>query len=361
MLGLILLASVAPANDPDALRALAGVFEENRARFDKGIIYFEYIDGFSAAPDEAARGVITGSYRAEGSYCFEGDNLSYSCLFPAEAMVAATRKAPGGATSNRLKCVRLLTDGKLTLSEKIAVGPDGKLARGTIIAPGTEEFCKLAEVPLNLGLPDGARNDLARVARMILDRTSGMSLEEVEDGVMVEGVRTIRLEMKSPGGTRQVWVDPERGAIPIRTHDELTGGGTYDLHHGDIRLVPGRGWFPFEWTLFLPGGRAKRVLVTKADFGLVPRDAFRMEFPEPIPMLNLAESVTYRPRKVWDLARLPHATSPDASRVAAAVPEPVMPGEREPRPPYYTLGAVGLSVAVVIAGAYRWRKKASPT
>ena len=160
-----------------------------------------------------------------------------------------------------------------------------------------------------------------------------------------------------PGGKRIMWVDPEHGAITVRVHDEMPGGSTYDLHYGDIRMVAGRGWLPYECTEYLPGGRVLRAVVTKVDFGKIPDDTFRIEFPEPIAMVNLDKGRSYRPRKIWDLSRLPTENSVETAplKTSLSVPDPVMPGERESHTLLFTFIALGLWAIVGLVG-FLWRR-----
>jgi hypothetical protein len=216
-------------------------------------------------------------------------------------------------------------------------------------------------VPLGLGFPESARDDISRTARLIQDGSGGLTLVAVRDEENLDGVKVVRIEVKGPGGNRVMWVDPESGAIPVRVHDEMPGGGTYDLRYGDIRMVAGRGWLPYERTEYLPGGRVFRTVVTKIDLGVVPDDTFRMEFPKPIGLVDIEKGLSYRPQKVWELSRLPTANSVGATPLATTlgVPDPMMPGESESHTFLFTFIAVGVSVAVG-AVAFLWRRATRP-
>lgn len=348
--------AIARVDDRAALGALADLYEENWAKFDAGRVWFEYTDAYAKTLDEAIKGNLTGAYKAEGFYAFKGRDAAYGRLFADEALVATSTKISENQVAHRFESIRSLTDGKVTLSDFISGNPGGRTFRSTIIDPGVDGFFKSVAVPLCPKSPAGARDDLTRTARLIRDGASGMELVSIKDEV-VEGVKAVRIEIKAPGGTRVMWVDPERAAIPIRLHDEMLSGGTNDLHHGDIRHVPGRGWLPFERT-YLTGGRVFRTVLTKVDFESVPDDAFRLEFPEPVAVVDMAKNLSYRPQKVWDLAHLPASNSPGTVRLqpSFAAIEPAMPGERETGPPYFAIASIGVAAVVMVAGLWKWRR-----
>ncbi len=362
----IYLATVISLSSPgdaiETLRALTSVYDENRAKFDGGSMTFDYLDGHADSLEDAIAGRLDHFERAEGTYAFDKNNAIYTCLFTPEAMAATSSPVAGGRMSGTLDCRRVLTDRRLTLVDSLNWGPQGTVLRGNIIAAGTWEFYSHVEIPLCIGFPDEHRTDFSQVSRFILDKTNGYGLEEVGDGGLVEGVKTIRLVVSSLGGRRIIWIDPTRGAIPIRSHDDVKGGSTFDLHLGDIRAIPGRGWFPHELTIYLRGGRTKRLLIKSTAFGPVDSNRFRLEFPEPIVMLNAATNLAYPARKVWDLRQLPSASSPGTTRVAGTpTAEPQMEKERDPDPPYFTIAAVSVVILALVVFVLLRKRAHVPT
>lgn len=350
--------------DLKTLNALGARYQENWSKFDKGRIWFKFTDAYAKNADDAAKGVVTNDYKAEGFYAFQGKNALYLQVFSNEAMLATSVKISETPTetqtSTRLSSERALTDGKATLKDHLSGDPGGKVSYGTIIMPGTEEFYQGIDVPLELAFPDKARDDPSRSARLIQDGSTQLSLETIQNDATLDGVKVVRIETKGTGGKRVMWVDPERGAIPIHVHDDMPDGSTYDLHYGDIRMVPGHGWLPYERTTFVAGGRTFRSVVTKVDFGNVPSETFRLEYPEPTSMVDLARNLTYKPQKVWDLSRLPAANSKNAAPLGASVgtPDPVMPEESEPPRFPYTFIALGLAaVVVVVVVGLVWKRR----
>ena len=59
------------SDDREALSALAGLYDENRSKFDKGRIWFDFIDAYATSVDEAAKGIVSVAHRADGFYAFQ--------------------------------------------------------------------------------------------------------------------------------------------------------------------------------------------------------------------------------------------------------------------------------------------------
>ena len=208
--------AASPSNDDvDVLRALTGVHESNRAKFAKVSIAFEYLDGYSGSLEEAIAGKIVG-VSTSGVYACDGDDAVYTCVFPdADVLARSTRLAENKA-STTINSVHVLTNGRYTLSDRTLGDDRGGTSHAMIILPGAASFYANAEVPLNVGFPTEARSDLTYFTAAVLEKTHNMGLVRVEDGVQMDGRSTIRIEVKSPLGTRVMWVDPERGGIVLR-------------------------------------------------------------------------------------------------------------------------------------------------
>jgi hypothetical protein len=348
---------VCPAFDRDVLRAVADAYDENRAKFSTGNADFEYADGFSDSLADAENAELRDQYIAHGRYCFDANNhVLFEKRYPLEAMIAATNWSADDRASSRLDSQRLVTNGKLTFHEVITPSRDKKEYNyGHIIKPGTKNFFRLADFPLGLACPEESRVDLARHLRMILNGDSGAAVDSIDQDAVLDGVKVVRLSLRFPNGTVQYWVDLERGAIPLRRHDEIKGGSTYDVVHGDLKLIKGHGWLPFKKVVYLKGGRTKRLVVTSADFDVPPgRELFRIEIENERSIANLGEGVSYSRRKVFDLDNLPASSGSNAKPLAkpnakdsAGTP---LPGELEPRPPYFTI--IGVLVGLAIGSLF---------
>jgi hypothetical protein len=341
----------------DVLKAVSGIYDENKAKFLNCAITFEFVDAYAVSFEEAARGVLTDVQRTDGKFAIRGQQIAYECVFSDDSMRAAAVQVADGRTATRLNSFRAVTNGKLTITDRILVGSEGKLQRGTHIDSERGEFFTLVQIPLSLGVPDNYREDLSRVFGMIVERAAGMQLKRIDEGVEISGVKTIRVELSTARGKRVVWVDPERGGIPLLTHDEMSDGTSYRLQYGDVRLVPDHGWLPFDTITYLPGGRVKRLRVKTLDFGKLADETFRLAFPAPVAMINLASNVSYRPQKAWDLSSLPSATSENVTPLATVpATDPEFPTSRGTGLPYFQIAILVISI-IGIAGFLWWRKR----
>ena len=218
------------------------------------------------------------------------------------------------------------------------------------IIPGSETFQRELICPLNVGSPTPGSYDLGDILQRARTPSEGLTLAVVE-GTEYEGRDVMHLAITSGAARRDYWVDLERGAVPLRI--ESSEGGTVErlVVYEDLRQVGGRGWLPHRQTIyFSESGLTKQLTVSKSNFDSpVDHSAFRMEFPEPMAIINTAVMTRYAPQKVWDLSNLPSPSSPKSRRIVLSEPGPpaaTMAGERSPWPvwamPVILLGAVAL-------------------
>lgn len=339
------------------LRAVVDAHDENRAKFPFGSVRLEYWDGYAAGVDEAVKGNLKDAYSGSGEYLFNGTDALCSKLFPKEALAATTQSLGAGQLSSRLDSFRLLTNGKLTFTERIAYAGKGGISLGHIITSGPNDFFKFVEFPLSLGFPEDQRQDLGYWARIVLNGRPKFGIAAIEERAMMDGVPTVRIALTLPNGVRTYWVDIERGAIPLRIEDEVNGGNHFYWSCGDIRHVDGRGWLPFTMTTLREGGRTRRLIIKEASFDSPPpAAAFRIELDQPTKVANTAEGRSYTERRHIDLNDLPKPTSRESiplGRGPVAGPPSSFPDRRSPRPPYYTMAALAVVIAVVVV---LWRR-----
>ena len=341
-----------PGDRGELLRSIAGAYEENRAKFPHGIVRYETLDGFADSTSKAREGSLREVATAPCEYTFDGKHALGSRLFPAEDM-AGTTTVVGNRSWSRLNSFRAVTNGALTLLEQVSSVPGPqRTCRGAVIVAGDSTCYRSIELfPLDLGFSEGARHDLGGFLRMVLDKAEGTAIEAIDMDARLDDIRVAKLTLKGRNGTGTYWLDLERGAIPLYWRDDV-GGALTECFLDDVRAVPGHGWLPFRATVCMSGGRVKHVALRDVDFDRKPaRTAFRLGFPEPIPMANMASGRAYKPRRVWDLDDLPAANSAAAQPIALPSPgafQPDLPGEREaPGPPYSTYAAVAASILIV--------------
>ena len=117
---------------------------------------------------------------------------------------------------------------------------------------------------------------------------------------------------------------------------------------------------PFRYTILM-GSVPKDLVVQKADFDTRPaHSVFRLEFPEPIKIVDVGRKLVYQPQKVWDLSDLPGRTSPNAKPID--IPDtftaaPQHPGELQPKSRWVT-GLIVVGVVLLGLGAIVvWRRR----
>jgi hypothetical protein len=358
--------------DVEMLRAVRTAYTANRNALAHGVIRFRFIvTDTTQRPDRRERGAAAGYYSGKGLYVYDGSNARYECLFPPEEEVAARTQVGDRSFSTPLNSFRALTDGKLTLWDQVGVAPGGKTAvHSAQIDPGTQQFYQyfnFTPFPLQLGNPrPQPLTQLDRAIDNALNPATGWKVSSVDDRATIGETTVLHLAFSVPRPMPDVsfWVDLERGAVPrqIRLADEVAGETV--KQYSDLRSVAGKAWLPFRQT----GERGKTVttelVIDEADFDAVPsRSLFRLEFPEPPrPMVNSATGQRYAPQKVWDLSRLPSASTPigvDMSRLPPAAP--TMPGPREPKAWWPALAVVvGVVLFAATVGVWlRLRKRGS--
>jgi hypothetical protein len=217
-------------------------------------------------------------------------------------------------------------------------------------------------------MPPDLSQDLTRAAAGRPDWV----LSAVEEDAEINGARVVKLTFTvNMDKRRQYWVDLERGAVPLRILDSNNGPGLPAIlfHFADVRSV-GQGWLPFHMILVIinklspdegaEGIHFREKVITEADFEHRPkRKMFQMEFPEPVPLINVTSKVRHEPRRVWDLAAISPAAARRAKPLDMAGPQaapPALPGARPGRPPW-ALPLIGVgAVLVLLSGIIVVRK-----
>lgn len=341
--------SPASADDEPLIESIRVAYEANRAALAAfGTIRFRLADGLiaGAAAETVDDPRALGWERLsvlEGHYAFDGSRARYDHVYSLEDLIARRVKTGERSWTYPFASYRTLTTGEVSLKDEVYESDDDRGYRHTPhVEPGTRLFYKHLDVPLGLGKSVGGLYDLAQELSDV--GPGGWALSAVEDAE-VDGVDVVKLTLRSRADVRLIyWVDLERGAIPLMAR--LIGPGvrwSWQEIFEDVRRVGDRGWYRFKTTVYsgpnLPEERAAPVtvreyVVTEADFDRRPdRSVFRMEFPEPVKLVN--NSVYFGrtdAHAVWDLETLPKGATArrNVPLGPPAVAPPAMPGEREP-------------------------------
>jgi hypothetical protein len=344
--------------DAEPLKALATSYGANRSLLRYGSIEFSSATGTAATPEAARSGQWMVRSETTGRYVFDGPRAYFENVFSREQMRANRRKIGDGRHSTTLHSRRVLTDGRITLSDRISLDDSGdKFIRAAQVDPGTRVFYMNYACPLALGEPDPKSFDLSHDVHLALD--SRAYTWELRDDSF-EATPVMHLTLQSGEFQRQYWIDVERGSIPREIRDQSGPGKPgMRIYHDDLRPVGDGAWLPFTMTIFFHDGECKQLTIRKAEFGRrPPPSAFRMEFEEPEALINTADMVHYRPRKVWDLTELPSIASGEAHRVTLqdVPPPPVMRGQDEGGAWSSLLIPLGCLVALGVGGYFAYRR-----
>ena len=369
ILVLCLLAQNAKASQGDALlSAIEDAFVSNQAAFPFGQVSFTYTRGSARDGDAVRRGELNPAYTAKCFYTYNGVSARYDRIFPDDAMRLANKKI-GSDIISIIDTCRMATNGEVTLYDSVTVA-DSMEARGTRLTPGPRDFDRDFQFPLSLGRPD--HGSLDNLGRHLLEAIKGKSgsqtgVKGVDQHVEYEGRRLVKLTLTSATSENEYWIDMERGAVPLKIVSSETAppqraGYRTEYHLDDLRLVAGRGWLPFrESWWYSDDSRAYQVVIGEAHFDDPPRvEAFALDFPRAISLVDDSKGVRYPPSRTWNVLRLPGPHAHGVQKVErASIPQselPRLPGEMPSQGCYdYLLyGAVALVLAV---GLILWRRR----
>lgn len=320
-------------DDRALMEAVARGYEANRAAIPYGSADFLYTTGSAADAEAAVAGDGQSRGQGKGRYVFDSSNRKFEIVYSLGDLTKF-RQLAGDRWIYGVNSRRMLTNGRLTLSDVQTANPAGdKIVHTAQIDAGTSRFFSELTFPLKLGDEEIGSLLLHHDIEQVLKNQSGWTLKAFADDASLDGVPVVYFHLGLPDGDREYWVDVSRGSLPIRVKQNWDHGFTMYLL-GDFRQVNESAWLPFKQTIYASDRDFKQIQITDADFKTrPPQSSFRMEFDEPIAMINSANMVHYSPQKVWNLSRLPGPSSPSATKIqSAAAPAAEVvpqPGERD--------------------------------
>lgn len=325
----VLVGAFPGGKDDSLVQAIRNAYEANLEALSSGTLRFRCTSGNAESLDAVLAGRWTDRNVGEGLFASNGTDSRYECLFPPADLNRHRRRLDEGSFYTTLTSVRVLTDGRLTLIDRVGATRDGTMhTYSPRLFGGTTEYYQNVTLPLALGgkgqgyLHLGA--DIARASAP----DSQWRLTAVDDDEELDGAAVIKLTFESPETGRIYWVDPARGAIPLKVESYRKGKLLLTFLRKDLRFLSNKGWYPFREVSFVQGGIAREYLIDEtSDFERPPAPAtFRLAFPKPIPIINQAESVRYPGRVVWDLKTLPAADAPGTMKLKVLDPPVAAPG-----------------------------------
>lgn len=364
------------AQQPDLDRAEAAIrraYEANRLGMKQWTAAFELTVGRSATPEAIRKNEWSKQFAtAKGSYVYDGKNGRYELLHSDADIVSNRTKISNNEWTTPLSSFRLLTDGRVTLSDYVDVlGDDKSPLHSAQIDAGVEGFFNPIQFPLSLGDPD--RDDWSAVRGRGRAANVGVpwKLAAVEHDVDLDGVRVTKLSYELQAARWTFWVDLERGAIPIRRHyAESDSGPKLYREYARVERVNDGAWLPRESFELLTSGKrdgsVKKLTIDAIDTqAKVDRSRFRMEFPAARKFYNTADRVYYTDVKVVDLDKLPAVGAANVGRFAEGPTTsgnaPKMPGELQGGSVWPAVSGIILlciAAALAIHHVYRRRQRA---
>jgi len=344
----------APTQDDKLVTVIRNAYASNRGELTHGEAKFRMEEGSADSVGSALKGKWAERWStAEGLLIFDTGISRYECVHPLAQIVAHRVKGEDNSYTMPLtESIRAVTNGSITLSDRIFVESDGKTPiHGAQIDPGTQGFARYYVFPLSVGNPAPADFQLDVDLSTPLPGRPSWQVASVDVNATLRGIPVVKLVLTSRGVSREYWVDLERGAVPLLIRD----GADVEYHYGDVRRVGDRAWLPHRLTILgkNPTGavRIRDVTVTEADFTTRPaKSSYGLRFPKPRKMVNAASMKVYDEQDTWDITALPAANSPRARTIQMGQPQapvPILPRERETRssaPQVWMIAAGTLSV-----------------
>jgi len=350
---------------PEIARTIAAAYEANCARITRGSAKITYSVGMADDLEAALADRWSDRTDAAGEFALDMPRARYDQIFDPKDLVAKRTMKGNGSYSTRLISGRVVTDGRVTLTEEITMrsGPTGDVPMSRLtITRGTTDFSMMSGLPLNLGVvtPDGSPGWVIRNA---IDGHNGWRIASVDLDALLDGVRVAEVTVEAGAtGRGRFWFDLKRGAVPIQVRNESSDGKQFDVERcDDLRELPDGAWVPLRRTSFSHQKLVQRVMLRDADFSRAPgADTFRFNLTTATPVFDHVAMTRYGPRNSWDLARLPGAGSPGNSPMldpSQLVVPPVLPGERRA---WSTSSLVFLGVGltlVLVSVSSIWRRR----
>lgn len=345
----ILSVTSAAGVDP-VLEAVKTAYQANREAFAFGTIHFRSSMGTAGSLDKVLSGEWKPEDTAKGLYVYEDLRGRYECITDNIQKYLKPTSEGKPTDPGAVHSVRTVTDGKSTLYDLMRPNRNrGSWSYLSEIDSGVDRFYREAFAPLELGTPNPRIFCLSADIEMARDKPGMCRVLSLDERQKLGDVEALKLSLRLGESTvREYWVDLRRGAIPMLMTDAYGKDVTRSVVYTDIRHIEGKGWLPFRLTVFTKQGKSdgsvRDILIQKVDFERRPeKSMFRLEYPNPKPMVDSARMVQYAAQKVWDLDALPSLNSGRVTRLQQApdLAGGALPGER-------SSGAINLTPLTVL-------------
>jgi hypothetical protein len=360
MLPLMCICAAFGDDDPSAklqsATAIRNAFEANLHALTSADLSFQFSAGLATDLDSARKGTWKDRSTASGRLAFSGSAVRFERNFPLELLRSHRQSLGTRKFSTVFNSMRLLTDGTRTFYDLITPSLDGsELIHSTQIFGGTDHFAANSQFPFGLAGAGCTHSPLGVYLDLLAGKSDGVRLDEVDENAELDGTQVVKITVSSPGLEASFWVDPDRGALPLKVVLDKPKIRLIYLYD-DIRLIHNEMWLPFREVMYLANGYVQEFRIeqiTSVNEGL-SEATFELTFPKPIGVIDKLAMLAYSPQKTWSLNHLP---SRGSRGTISILPQestgPQLPGEQQPadRSGYLFLAA-GALVLVCVAAVY---------
>ncbi|WP_165068723.1 hypothetical protein [Paludisphaera rhizosphaerae] len=324
------------AEERNFLEAVRDVYRSNLSGVTVADVSFRFSTGNALTLIDALAGKWTKRSNANGRLVFNESLKRFDRVSSLDDSNASRKWITDKSFKSDLPpSVRVVTDGNCTFLDKIEPSVDGsKFIHGVQIHAGIQPFNTYARIPLGLGgVGDRVMNLAADLDSALLENAD-THFESIDRDAVLDGKPLIRITFNHNGGQREYWIDLQRGATPQQIVTRSTKHQAFTIIYDDFYNINNTTWYPFRELVFTEGGLARETIIERHSkfTGRLPENAFELDFPEPIAVMDQARMLKYAPRVAWKLDSLPSASSRDAAPVFFQEPQvevPKMPSERE--------------------------------
>lgn len=354
-------------NSSEKLKVLANAYAANFEATDRGRLTIGMVEGRSNEEESASRGEIDDPVHSEIDYLYQNNYKLYIHTYRSEDVIRGTTSTGSLSTSTRYNPIQMATNGVNTVIDLINLPPKEKtLQHRVVFQKDGGLFEQRYQLPLNLGFPRRPVYNFATDVETARVSPELAKVQSVKEGVSLEGVMTIEVVFRAPGGERIYWLDPARGCVPLKILErDESRKHTFTILNQSLKYTSDKFWLPY--TIILYFNQSKQV--KKFDirrFNVNDGESWRdlkLTFPEETAVVDTVNNVRHNKSKSFQLANFMTSPPPRSRpiKVMASAPAPELPGETSRQalwaPLIYWALAGGLLLIVVYRVYRQMRSK----
>jgi hypothetical protein len=348
----------------DAINFMALNYKANLQSFRFCEVQFDVLHAGSYLAEEPFEDAFVG----EGYYAFDGVNAVYHCVYDDKSILEHSKLKNTDQVVATFSSRRMLWDGKSTLMDLISPdlrsNPKKTFHTAEIFEdPDGSRFMSEFSFPIGVGFQDKAQDAVGRMFAMLLD--GRLKLEDLSVGPTENG-KIARIVLRDKYLKRMYQISLDKGSLPLEiVYFDPDGNQSLDIKYDEMELVEGAGWISKRMTVRSKSRNDTRITRLKScNVTRKPEIAtFRLDFDEPVNIMEPAKQVGYYHRKTFSLVDRPRLNA-GATRINVRKTDPPlstvkeMPGELPPPSLRRYVMLAAMIVALALAGvAYtRYRR-----